>query len=45
MTAERPSGRREFLSTGAKVAAACTLFGTMSSIANAQNEPAGQSAI
>ena len=45
MTAERPSGRREFLSTGAKVAAACTLFGAMSSIANAQNEPAGQSAI
>lgn len=45
MTAERPSSRREFLSTGAKVAAACTLFGAMSSIANAQNEPAGQSAI
>ncbi|WP_369309499.1 amidohydrolase family protein [Providencia rettgeri] len=45
MTAEKTSGRREFLSTGAKVAAACTLFGAMSSIANTQNQPTGKSSI
>lgn len=39
MKADQSSGRREFLSTSAKVAAACTLFGTVSGIASAQNQP------
>ena len=38
MKTEQPSGRREFLSTGAKVAAACTLFGAMSNMANAETQ-------
>ncbi len=36
MKADLPSGRREFLSTSAKVAAACTLFGAVSGIASAE---------
>ncbi|QCJ68557.1 deaminase [Providencia heimbachae] len=40
MKADLPSGRREFLSTSAKVAAACTLFGAVSGIASAEiNQP------
>lgn len=38
MKVDIPSGRREFLSTSAKVAAACTLFGAMSGIASADNQ-------
>lgn len=36
MKTEHPSSRRAFLSTSAKVAAACTLLGSMSGIASAQ---------
>lgn len=38
MKAEKSSGRREFLSTSAKVAAACTLFGAVSGFASAQGQ-------
>ncbi|EMT6576381.1 amidohydrolase family protein [Providencia rettgeri] len=48
MKAEKSSGRREFLSTSAKVAAACTLFGAVSGLASAESQAsqtAGQSSI
>ncbi|MGG4609584.1 amidohydrolase family protein [Providencia sp. Me31A] len=48
MKAEDTSGRREFLSTSAKVAAACTLFGSVSGLASAENQTVvktGQSSI
>lgn len=38
MKIEQPSGRREFLSTGAKMAAACTLFGAASSVATTNTQ-------
>lgn len=38
MKAEQPSDRRVFLSTSAKIAAACTLLGSMSGIAAAQTD-------
>ncbi|OAT50995.1 amidohydrolase family protein [Providencia heimbachae] len=43
MKADLPSGRREFLSTSAKVAAACTLFGAVSGIASAETNQSLQS--
>lgn len=38
MKAEQPSDRRAFLSTSAKIAAACTLLGSISGVASAQTD-------
>lgn len=46
MKAEHPSDRRAFLSTSAKIAAACTLLGSMSGVAAAQtNNPLQNSSV